>query len=644
MLHFPRPRPVLWLVGEVGVKRDQPHNSTVGGAPAVSATPPRWRPRLPVGIGILLAISVVLFAVFWLLDVAFFGRRAPAAEHLSAWRLLVDLDPETLQNALGSLAQVVVAVLGIAITVVSIVVQLAATRYTPRIAEMFFRDKKNLAIMGFFVVACINAVWISIVVTSGFVPRATVAMTLVVVTASLLVLVPYFAYVFAFLDPEKVIARIGHQVLDAVLGRGAARRDRDDLELRQAACVSGLEHLSDIAVNTVAQKDKIIASGAVTALREFAVKYLKEKGGLPIAWFVLGARIHGNPDFIALAPDSLRALEHKKVWVEWKVLHQFRSVFSEALDHLPEVAHMVAIETRYIAEEALRHSDREVLVLAIRYFNTFLRSALTQRDVRACYNIFHQYRLLAEHIMRTGHSRVGEGGLCLPESERARPSEARGGQGGVEEPREWKPSQYRHRAEGPDPSGVKRGSPSPASLRSATSPRYAFAARGEVVSGQGFHFSDLVLEIGRCIAYYGQTAHKADLGFVTETAAHDLAVLCERAFVHDVACHDTLLDIFLEVDKEAETHAQEQTLRGVRKAQINLATFYLSKSALPHADRICADMRDEKPERMASIRAELVAVNEREFWEVTDRGVNFDFLDPARKEKLDEFFTRASLR
>jgi len=544
----------------VGVKRDQPHSNTVGGAPAISATPPRWRPRFPAGIGILLALSLVLFAAFWLLDVAFFGRRTPAAEHLSAWRLLVDLDAETLQNALGSLAQVVVAVLGIAITVVSIVVQLAATRYTPRIAEMFFRDKKNLAIMGFFVVACINAVWVSIVVTTGFVPRATVAMTTVVVTASLLLLIPYFAYVFAFLDPEKVIARIGHQVLDAVLARGVARRDRNDLDVRQASCVAGLEHLSDIAVNTAAQKDKIIATGAVTALREFAVKFLKEKADLPAEWFVLGARIHGNPDFIALAPDSLRALESKKVWVEWKVLHQFRSVFSEALDHLPELAHVVAIETRYIAEEALRHGDREVMVLAIRYFNTYLRNALNQRDVRACYNIFHQYRLLAEHMMRKGGH------------------------------------------------------------------------------------SELVLEIGRCVAYYGQIAHKADLGFVTETAAHDLAVLCERAYIHDIACHDTLLGIFLEVDKEAENHGQEQTLRGVRKAQVKLATFYLSQNALPHADRICADMRGEKPERMASIRAELVSVNEKQFWEVTDRGVNFDYLDPSRKEKLDEFFARVSLR
>jgi hypothetical protein len=133
------------------------------------------------------------------------------------------------------------------------------------------------------------------------------------------------------------------------------------------------------------------------------------------------------------------------------------------------------------------------------------------------------------------------------------------------------------------------------------------------------------------------------LGFVTETAAHDLAVLCERAYAHDVACHDSLLGIFLEVDKEPETHAQEHTLRGVRKAQINLATFYLSKNAGAHADRICADMRSEKSERMASIRAELVAVNERDFWEVTDRGVNFDYLDKPRKEKLDEFFARVAL-
>jgi hypothetical protein len=533
--------------------------ATVSGAPAVYAGSPRWRPRFPAGIGVLLAISVALFLGAWLLDVYVLGRRSGAAANLGAWRLLVDLDPETLQNTLGSLAQVVVAVLGIAITVVSIVVQLAATRYTPRIAEMFFRDKKNLAIMGFFVVACIDAVWVSVVVTGGFVPRLSVAVTTVVVTASLLLLVPYFAYVFAFLDPEKVIARIGQQVLDAVLARGSFRRDCDNLDVRQAACVAGLEHLSDIAVNTVGQKDKIIATGAITAMREFAVKYLREKGHLPREWFVVGSRAHGNPDFIALAPDSLRSVEDKKVWVEWKVLRQFRSVFGETIEHLPELGHVVAIETRYVGEEALRHDDREVLLLAIRYFNTYLRTAINHQNVRTCYNIFHQYRLLAEHMLRRSHD-------------------------------------------------------------------------------------DLLLEIGRCMSYYGQISHRAGLRFVTETAAHDLAVLCEHMFSHQHRCHEAMLGCFLAVDKVSDTGEEVQALRGVRKAQIRLGTFYLAGGGVEHADRVAADMRSETPDRLASIRAELLAVADKEFWEITDRGVNFDFLDPDRKEKLDDFFARVRPR
>ena len=64
--------------------------------------------------------------------------------------LLLTFDVDTLENALGNMAQVVAAVLGIVITVVSIVVQLAATRYTPRIADMFFRDRTNLGVLAFF--------------------------------------------------------------------------------------------------------------------------------------------------------------------------------------------------------------------------------------------------------------------------------------------------------------------------------------------------------------------------------------------------------------------------------------------------------------------------------------------------------------
>ena len=99
----------------------------------------------------------------------------------------------------------------------------------------------------------------------------------------------------------------------------------------------------------------------------------------------------------------------------------------------------------------------------------------------------------------------------------------------------------------------------------------------------------------------------------------------------------------IETEMDASPGA-EQALRGVRKAQVKLATFYLAHGAVEPAQRIAADLRGEKPDRLASIRAELLAVSDREFWEVTDRGVNFDYLDGARKEKLNEFFARVSLR
>ena len=71
------------------------------------------------------------------------------------WTKLSGYSPSDLQQALGNLPEVVAAILGIAITVVSIVLQLSSTRYTPRVTEMFFLDRTNLLVMGFFVVATI---------------------------------------------------------------------------------------------------------------------------------------------------------------------------------------------------------------------------------------------------------------------------------------------------------------------------------------------------------------------------------------------------------------------------------------------------------------------------------------------------------
>jgi len=224
------------------------------------------------------------------------------------------------------------------------------------------------------------------------------------------------------------------------------------------------------------------------------------------------------------------------------------------------MAHVVAIDTRYVGEAALAASDREVLTLTVKFMNTYLRAALNARDIRTAYNVLNQYRQLAEALLR---------------------------------------------------------------------------APGETTPGVD---NADVVEIAGHFRYYAQLAQGMGLGFVTETAAYDLAALCEVAIEVAAPAHDRLLAVLLEIDKEAETRAQERALRGVRKAQAKLATYYLVHGMSARARAIYEDMAHESPERLRSIRDEMLAVTSKQFWEVVDRGTNFDYLDEPRREKLREFF------
>jgi hypothetical protein len=349
------------------------------------------------------------------------------------------------------------------------------------------------------------------------------------------------------------------------LDRATALGDREPVTPeviagRQAQAVSGLAHLADIAVNALGQKDKVIASDASAALRRLLVDYQTRKRQLDPAWFAIGDALTGDPDFVALAPDSLSDIAARGIWLEWKGLRQIREVFGAALVTMPEMAHVVAIDTRYVGEAALAAGDREVLALTVKFMNTYLRAALNGRDVRTAYNVLNQYRQLAEALLAAREA--------------------------------------------------------PAAWTQAT-----------------------LAEIAGHFKYYARLAHSIGLGFVTETAAYDLCSLCEAASVAGASSHDQLLGTLLEIDKEPETQAEERALRGVRKAQAKLASYYLLTGDAARARRIHDDMAHEAPDRLRSIRDEMLAIKSKEFWEIVDRGTNFDYLSDERKEKLRDFFS-----
>ncbi|MCC7535546.1 MAG: DUF2254 domain-containing protein [Deltaproteobacteria bacterium] len=463
-------------------------------------------------------------------------------------RLLFHPDPASGLQTLSNLGEVGAAVLGVAITVVSIVVELASNRYTHRITELFIKDPVNFLVSGLFVVSALMGILQSLLYESSFTPYVGTTVSVVLMTLSLLALLPYFAYVFHFVSPLNIVDRMRRHTLSVVrepMQRGIASS--------QIEAVRGVEQLADVAVNAMENRDKGISMASVEALRMLGVDYQLIAHTLPKEWFEVRSFLAHNPDFVSMTPESLEDISHRRVWVEMKILRQYQMIYNAALNRMRDINYLVAINTRLLGESAHTERDDEVHHVVVKFFNTYLRATVNAHDVRTAYNVLNQYRLLAE---------------------------------------------------------------------------------GELRRGRG----DRAVVIANHFVYYGQLAFGAKLPFILETVAYDLCALNELAYEVGSSSRGPLLRAFLQVDKEGEHEVQEAALRGVRKAQVKLATYYLMRGDERAAREVFEDMRGERPERLGSIRDEMLGVESKDFWEVIDRGENFDYLSPEQKRYLLAFF------
>ncbi len=492
------------------------------------------------GAAAIAGVAMVVWTLAWLPDLSGVPGAAP-------WELFASPAAAPTVRSFGNVS---VGILGMAITVVAIIVELAANRYTARITELFVRDPVNQIALSFFAVVALLAVWSDLSLAAKVHPTTLVATATVGLSAAIILILPYFVYVFDFLGPSQVIARI-RSTAESAMAEAAA--GLDPIASRDNAR-NAVEQLGDIVLNAVDQKDKAIAVACLTALGDVAVAEIRQKASLPEAWFAADAMVAADPDLAALDPEVVRALVNRRTWVEMKVFRQYQAAFGDALNRMRDVNHLVGRHTRRIALAAIEADDPAAAALSMRFLNTYVRAALNARDVRSAFHLLQEVGHLAADTLDRGRE-------------------------------------------------------------------------------------DLTLELAQRIKFYGQLGFSMQIPFLLETAAYDLEALLEVAAARDAQCHGALLELFVDVDREPEGgRTQEASLRGVRKAQLKLATWYLVRGRETEARRIATDLRHETAERLASIRNEMLAVTEPEYWEVSDRATNFEYLPPEQRAQLDVLF------
>jgi hypothetical protein len=452
-----------------------------------------------------------------------------------------------LREAMSSLGEVQTAVLGLSLTVVAIVVQLASQRYSPKIVDLFMQDTVNIGVFCFMVASCVYVVVLPVIAGDTAPPIWALSGGILLCVCNFGLLLPYFSHVFSFIQPENIITQIELRAVKSLHRVQQVKAAAGHQLSPQQQVASAVERIADNCVAALGQSDRRLALHCTRSLERFVSQYLSLKPDLPHAW----ARVPPQ-FFFTLSEEFYEEIVAQRSWVEAKTLMEFEHIFRTALGNMNELVSQIASSTRVIGEAALAARDNEAIALTIRFFNTYIRHALNARNVRAVYNVLYQYRRLSAAVMST-----------LP------------------------------------------------------------ATCQKVVEH---------------LVYYGRIANAMGLPFATVTTAHDVRVLCELAFVSPQMNVSPLLELFLSLDQDPEGKTEELALMGVRKAQSILGAFFLARGATELAQRIRHDMRDDSQERLKRIRDEILGVKESKFWEVTDRGFNFDYVEDEMRPVIIAFF------
>src|SRR5262249_17025343 len=160
----------------------------------------------------------------------------------------------------------------------------------------------------------------------------------------LLLLLPYFAFVFAFLNPIEIVRRIKSHTMRTVQSR------KPSVGFIQEEAVRGVEQLADVALNAMDHKDKGISMAGVDALAAMAIDYQAFCDDLPPPWFRIEAALALNSDFVSMTPEAIATVTDHRVWFELKILREYQTIYSEALNRVRDVNYLVAINSRRLGE------------------------------------------------------------------------------------------------------------------------------------------------------------------------------------------------------------------------------------------------------------------------------------------------------
>jgi hypothetical protein len=296
-----------------------------------------------------------------------------------------------LVDMLSPMARAYNNVLAMLIATIGLAIPLTANMHTPKLIEMFLSDRVNRWVLSFIALGAAHVLWVEFMIGPEFAPMWSITFAILMAIVGWIILLPYFFYVVRFVDPSRLVIRLREDAL-AVVDK-AAVRSFDPYDA-QTAVSTRINQIGTIIIKSLDRNDRDVAAEGTWAIKRMLDDYAKHKPRMPKEWFKVD-----RADFVGLSDEALEMLTETKTWFEMKCLQQIEHGFLRALHGANDTVSTFSDATRVIACRADDHHDEHALRLGIRFFNNYLREAIKARNLRAVYDVFHQYRRLGRDLV-----------------------------------------------------------------------------------------------------------------------------------------------------------------------------------------------------------------------------------------------------
>lgn len=493
-----------------------------------------------------LRLLVILFSVA---IIVFMGE--------TAWEFLRAVDPDTgapltlsqlqvtptmMRAATSAYSRAYNNLLALLLTFISLAIPLTANLYTPKLIEIFIRDRLNLTVLCTFAIMAAHSLLAVTLSFDKWTPQLPFWVDSVGALLGWLVLMPYYFYVLSFIDPLTIIKRVHlslmHELHDATCSKYPVRVAQQRVNLR-------IINLGSMLQRSVDRADRDVAFDAIRAHTLDLARVRAIKPRLPAEFFQID-----NRTMVGMSRPATEMLSRDHIWMEHRIASQLVLAFKTALNKMPEGVSPLVHAVKNAAHEEARLGNEPVFRLLVRTLNSFLREAIKKKENAQVYAVVYNYKSLIRRL--------------------------------IEEDR-----------------------------------------------------ADAVVELTQHQRYYAEFARSLGLPFSYELISYELAELAEIAYERKSTAAAALLDAVLEF------RGVEQSV-GLVKSRVVLAGGLLEHGFAAELKRVEQSLRDTSRAVLQEARDRIAGTLDPVFWEVTDRGINMDYVPAPRRAMVCEFIDRVS--